>query len=164
MVILVMGVSGAGKTVVGRRLAETLGWPFIDGDDYHPAENVDKMRRGIPLDDADRAPWLATVHRAIEPLRNTAGDLVVACSALKASYRAVLLAGVGPSLVVHLTAPADVLAERLGRRAGHFMPPTLLASQLETLEPPEDALVLDATHSVDELVEAIRAAMGRDRM
>src|SRR5579884_1235439 len=131
MIVVVMGVSGAGKTTVGRALAAALGWPFVDADDLHPAANVEKMRRGQPLDDADRAPWLAAVASTIRSMR----DGVVACSALKRAYRDLLRVR-DDVRFVYLAVDEKVLAARLAARQGHYMPPSLLPSQLATLEPP----------------------------
>ncbi len=159
MVIIVMGVSGAGKTTVGRRLAERLGWPFHDADILHPAGNIEKMRQGHALDDADREPWLARVREVIAAAARDGRDAVVACSALKARYRAALSDGIPGVRFVHLSAPPRVLHERLTRRTGHFMSAALLDSQLEDLEPPAGAFVLDAREPVDALVERIVDAL-----
>lgn len=132
--IVVMGVSASGKSSVAIELAHLIGADFIDADDLHPAANVAKMASGIPLDDEDRAPWLAAVGQAL----SRAEGAVVACSALKRSYRDRLRA-VAPGVVfVHLTGSVDLLTKRAQRREGHFMPPALLRSQLDTLEPLED--------------------------
>lgn len=154
MIVVVMGVSGAGKTTIGRALATALGWPFVDADDLHPAANVDKMRRGEPLDDADRAPWLAAVAARMRSL----GDGVVACSALRARYRDALRVR-DDVRFVFIDVPRAVLERRLQHRAGHYMPPSLLPSQLATLEWPRDAIVVDGTQPVDDVVARIRAAL-----
>lgn len=141
MMVLVMGVSGSGKSSVGVALAERLGVPFLEGDSLHPAANVAKMAAGLPLDDADRAPWLAAIATWMEDRT----DGVVACSALKRAYRDRLRESASGMRIVALLPPPDVLAERLGHRRGHFMPGSLLASQLATLEVPgddEDAIVV----------------------
>ena len=141
MMVLVMGVSGSGKSSVGVALAERLGVPFLEGDSLHPAANVAKMAAGLPLDDADRAPWLAAIATWMEGRT----DGVVACSALKRAYRDRLREAAPGMRIVALLPPPDVLAERLGHRRGHFMPGSLLASQLATLEVPgddEDAIVV----------------------
>ena len=130
--VVVMGVSGSGKSTVGAELAEQLGVPFVDGDDLHPAANVAKMASGIPLDDDDRWPWLANVGRT---LASAAGSgMVVACSALKREYRAAILAEAPDAVFVELDGSRDLLQERIGARRDHFMPPTLLDSQLATLQ------------------------------
>ncbi|RZM25109.1 MAG: gluconokinase [Sphingomonas sp.] len=141
MMVLVMGVSGSGKSSVGVALAERLGVPFLEGDSLHPAANVAKMAAGLPLDDADRVPWLAAIATWMEDRT----DGVVACSALKRAYRDRLRESAPGMRIVALLPPPDILAERLGHRRGHFMPGSLLASQLATLEVPgddEDAIVV----------------------
>jgi gluconokinase len=156
VIVVVMGVSGAGKTTVGHALAVALGWPFVEADELHPPANIAKMSRGEPLDDADRAPWLEAVAARMRTLE----DGVVACSALRARYREVL--AVRPDVrFVMLEVPPAVLAERLAQRRGHYMPASLLPSQLATLEPPADAIAVDATQPVDEVVARIRTALGR---
>lgn len=159
LVVVVMGVSGAGKTTVGRRLAERVGWAFHDADVLHPPANVEKMRRGLPLDDADREPWLVRVREVIAGAAREGPGAVVACSALKARYRAAVSDGIPGVRFVHLVAPPVLLRERLTARAGHFMPSGLLDSQLHDLEPPEGALVLDAREPVEALVDRIVKAL-----
>lgn len=134
MKIVLMGVSGCGKTSLGARLADALDCPFVEGDAFHPPANVEKMRRGVPLTDADRMPWLDAL--AVELAG--CGSAVVACSALKRAYRDRLRGGAPDLVFVHLTAPRAVIAGRLAGRRGHYMPAHLLDSQLEDLEPPED--------------------------
>jgi len=150
--VVVMGVSGSGKTTIGAALADALGVPFADGDALHPAANVAKMASGIPLDDADRAPWLDAIGAVL-----ASGPCVVACSALKRSYRD-RLRGSAPTLeLVYLEVDRATLLERMTHRT-HFMPPSLLDSQLATLEPPtvdEHALVVDAAAPLVELVETL---------
>ncbi len=159
MVIVIMGASGAGKTTVGRRLAEVLGWRFIDADALHSPGNVMKMRGGLPLTDADRAPWLEQVRAAIADAIADGRGAVVACSALRARYRAVLSDIPGDVRFVHLDASPDLLRDRVARRVDHFAPVELVASQLATLEQPDGALVLDASEPVDTLVRTIRTAL-----
>lgn len=161
MVILLMGVSGVGKSTVGARVAARLGWAFYDADDLHTPENVERMRSGRPLDDEARFPWLQAVRQVIEEVVARGENAVVACSALKADYRTLLLRGVSDVRVVHLTAPAEVLRERVSHREGHFMPAALVDSQLATLEPPEGVLVLNAIAPVNLLVDEIVAAVQR---
>lgn len=161
-VIVVMGVAGAGKTLVGSTLARALGWAFYDGDDFHSAENVAKMHRGIGLTDADRQPWLAALRDVIERVIRDGRKAVLACSALKEAYRRTLTpddAPIGTVRFLYLDVPADVLRERLERRAHHYAPPELLSSQLATLEPPRDAIRVDGTLSPDEIVRAARLAL-----
>jgi gluconokinase len=155
MIVIVMGVAGSGKSTVGRALADELGWAFIEGDELHSPESIEKMARGIALDDADRIPWLAAVARAIETTASSAPGVVVACSALRERYRMVLDPA-GHAYYVHLVASREVLTERLARRSGHFFPLALLESQLAALEPPKDALAIDATLAPDEAVRTIR--------
>jgi gluconokinase len=158
-IVVIMGVSGVGKTTIGRLLSERLGWTFVEGDDLHPAANVQKMRRGEPLDDADRAPWLRALRRRIDELATTGRSAVVACSALKAAYRDVLARGRPELRFVWLVAPPERIVERLRERRGHFMPAALLASQHATLEPPDDAIRADATRSPEEIVTSICRAL-----
>ena len=155
-----MGVSGAGKTTVGIALAERLGLRFVDADDLHPAANVEKMAAGIPLTDADRWPWLAAVGDALAQADEP--GLVVACSSLKRSYRDAIRAQAADVAFVHLTAPLDVLRERIGHREGHFMPASLLDSQLAILEPlaPDEAgATIDVSGTVAENVDAVVGAL-----
>jgi|SRR5262245_37952322 len=160
MIVVLMGVSGSGKTTVGRLLADQLGWAFVEGDDFHPPANVAKMRRGEPLTDADRMPWLQSVRRQIDALARAGQSAVVACSALKQAYRDVLAAGRPEVRFVWLTAEASVLHDRLAHRVGHYMPPVLLESQLETLEKPVGVPVVDAMPPPAQIVETIRRQLG----
>jgi len=134
--VCVMGVSGAGKTVVGTLLADALAVPFLEGDALHPPENVRRMAQGIPLTDDDRRGWLRAIADRIAEARRTNGGLVVACSALKRAYRDVLRSADGALRFVHLTGDAGVIRQRMGQRVGHYMPASLLDSQLATLEVP----------------------------
>lgn len=157
-----MGVSGAGKTTVGRALARDLCWRFVDADDFHPAANVAKMERGEPLDDRDREPWLTRLAELLREHIARGESLVLACSALKASHRARLRVDPVAVRFVHLRATVELLRERLAGRRGHFFDPALLQSQLDALEPPEDALVVDAARQVDDLVGELRGRLGLD--
>ena len=159
MVIIVMGVAGSGKTTVGEKLAAALGWSFRDADDFHPPENVAKMSAGLPLDDHDRAPWLAAIRAHIDACLARGEGSVVTCSALKAAYRRVLVADPARVKLVHLTGDFALLAARIGSRQGHFMKPAMLHSQLAALEPPPDALAVDITPPPDEIVAHIRLAL-----
>jgi len=157
-----MGVSGSGKTTVGKLLALELGWEFADGDDYHPAANVEKMRNGIPLTDADRAPWLETLRALIAGWIAAGKNGVLACSALKRDYRESLR--IGPEVeVVYLLGTPQVLGERLRARVGHFMTERMLESQLAALEEPEDAVVVDVDRSPAWIVAEILARLGLTR-
>jgi gluconokinase len=155
--VIVMGVSGSGKSTVGAALAQALGAPFLEGDAYHPAQNVAKMAAGTPLNDDDRWPWLERLGQAIGEAARRDGVAVAACSALKRIYRDRLRAAAGePLYFVCLTAGREALDRRMSTRAGHFMPPSLLDSQLETLEPLEDdewGLRLDSVGPVVAIVE-----------
>ncbi|MCX7892988.1 MAG: gluconokinase [Burkholderiales bacterium] len=142
MIVVVMGVAGAGKTTVGRLLARHLAARFADADDFHPPENVAKMRAGVALDDADRAPWLARLNALVAASAAAGEPLVLACSALKRAYRERLADGVPGVRFVFLDGPRELLARRLAGRTGHYMNPDLLDSQLATLERPEGAIVL----------------------
>ncbi len=160
-VIVVMGVAGSGKTTVGAALATAIGWRFVDADDHHSPASVAKMARGEPLNDADRWPWLDRL-RAIVDGALTDGDargLVVACSALKASYRQRLAGDDRRVRFVYLEGTPELFRARLAKRAGHFMKLDMLDSQLATLEPPADALHVDVSLAVDEIVTRTRAAL-----
>jgi len=160
---VVMGVSGCGKSTVGRQLADACGTVYVEGDAFHPQANVDKMSAGRPLDDADRSEWLRALSEQIRQAREQGRGLVVACSSLKRSYRD-LLREADPSLrFVHLDGPRAVIAERLSARRNHYMPPQLLDSQLAVLEPlggDEAGLRLDIRHSPAQLVETVLASTG----
>jgi gluconokinase len=160
MVIVVMGVTGAGKTTVGQRLAKSLGWRFHDADDFHPPANKAKMNAGIPLTDDDRWPWLRALRAVIEQALADGSSAVVTCSALKRAYRDVLSGGLDGVHYVHLTGDMRVLAARLASRRGHFMNPALLESQIATLEAPADALAVDVALGPSEQVAFIRSSLG----
>jgi gluconokinase len=159
MVIIVMGVTGAGKTTVGRRLAADLGWRFHDADDFHPEANKAKMHAGIPLTDEDRWPWLRALRGVIEQALADGAGAVVTCSALKRAYRDVLAGGLDGVRYVHLTGDPRVLEARLAGRRGHFMNPALLESQIATLETPDEAIEVDVALTPAEQVAAIRRAL-----
>jgi gluconokinase len=154
-----MGVSGCGKSTVGQRLAQQIDATFLDADDFHPPANVERMRAGIALTDAERAPWLDALAVRLVSAGAADESVVLACSALKRSYRDALRKGAPALTLVHLSGSPALLAERIGARPGHYMPPTLLPSQLATLEPPgadEQAITLDVAATTEALVAEIR--------
>jgi len=158
MVVILMGVTGSGKTTIGVALAESLHWQFIDADDFHPQANVAKMRAGIPLGDADRVPWLASLHSAIGDWLKEGTNVVLACSALKQVYREQLL--VNPNVkLVYLRGSRELISQRLSQRRGHYMDPDLLTSQFAALEEPRDAVVVDVDAAVPDIVGQIRKAL-----
>ena len=167
MIILVMGVSGSGKTTIGKALAADLGWKFYDADDYHSAQAVVKMRNRVPLTDLDRAPWLERLHKAISSWLKAGEDAVLACSALKASYRTQLYSEGDPVKIAFLHISHELAAERVNRRSqshSHFAPVELLESQFATLEEPDagHAFVvnMDEAGSVQQTVSLIEAGLG----
>jgi gluconokinase len=160
--VVVMGVSGSGKTTVAHQLARRLGWEFAEGDDHHPAANVEKMRAGIPLDDADREPWLRTIAAWIAERERAGTSCVLTCSALKRSYRDLLREGNDSVFFAHVDVPEQVLLERVTARTGHYMPPSLLTSQLATLEPlgdDEPGIAVPGTGEAGDVVDAVVAAL-----
>jgi gluconokinase len=158
MIVVVMGVCGCGKSTVGKALAEELGWPFHDADDFHPAANVAKMAAGEPLTDDDRWPWLDRLAAEMRAAQAGGGNAVLACSALKQAYRD-RIATAGNVRFVHLAGDVDTIAGRLAARRHRYMPASLLASQFATLEPPRDAITVDVRDEVDAQVAAIRAGL-----
>jgi gluconokinase len=162
MIVIVMGVTGTGKTTIGTLLSSREGWHYAEGDDYHSEANKAKMHAGIPLSDEDRAPWLATLHGVLLGWYQNGESGVLTCSALKQSYRDLLGEGLPHNLYrfVWLNVSREVIAERLSHRAGHYMNPALLDSQLATLEPPTDALVISAEGTPDETVALILKELG----
>jgi gluconokinase len=158
MIVIVMGVVGAGKTTVGELLAANLGWEFSDADDFHPVSNVEKIRNGIPLDDEDREPWLDALRAALVKWIAEHRNVVLACSALKRRYRSKLDAG--PEVrFVYLKGRAEVISERLRSRRGHFAGEAILASQVADLEEPEDALTMDVAMNPQQIVDQIRKGL-----
>jgi gluconokinase len=156
--VVVMGVPGAGKSTIGALLAGRLGWPFVDADDLHPPANRQKMAAGVPLDDGDRAPWLAAIARQLSLWREAGCGGVVACSALKRGYRERIADGNGDVLFAYLKGAEALLAARVAARRGHFMPVSLLASQLAIIEEPgadEPAVTVDAALPAGRIVGAI---------
>lgn len=160
MVIVLMGVSGSGKSTVGRILAEMLRWHFVEGDDFHPAVNVAKMKSGTPLNDADRKPWLAAIRQRMDQALDRGENIVLACSALKHSYQDYLEQH-DPAHIhyVHLEGSEELIRQRLAERKGHFMNPALLHSQFEALEAPEDAIRVGITEEPEVIAEQIREAL-----
>ncbi len=155
-----MGVTGCGKTTIGTLLAKECGWEYHDADDYHPADNVAKMRRGEPLSDADRWPWLDRLNARLLDGERQGKSLVLACSALKQAYRDRLARGCASARYVLLDAEPELMRTRLAARRGHYMNPNLLDSQFAILERPQGALRLDAAGSPAELVRSIREGLG----
>jgi gluconokinase len=164
--VVVMGVSGSGKSTVAAGLAERLGWESAEGDEFHPAANVEKMRNGTPLDDDDRWPWLRTLAAWIGEHEQTGKSAVVTCSALKRSYRDLLRDGHPSVWFAHVTADADLLRERVGGRTGHYMPSSLLESQLATLQPLQDdepGASISGAGAPEEVVKALLTALKAER-
>jgi gluconokinase len=157
--IVVMGVSGCGKSTVGSALAQRLGWRFADGDDFHPPANVEKMRAGQALDDDDRAPWLAALNTMMRESSAAGRPVVLACSALRRRYRDALSADLPGTRFVHLDGEFELIEARLAARQHRYMPASLLASQFAALEPPAEALRLHVSAPVTTLVEAIVTAL-----
>ena len=156
MILVLMGVSGSGKTTIGTLLAKALQWRFYEGDDLHSAANRSKMTHGIALTDADRLPWLHRIHRLIERCLANGIDAVIACSALKQSYREVIVSDAGQVRVVFLKGSPRLIKARLGKRKGHFMPSSLLPTQFSALEEPRDAITVDVSDNPAQIVDAIR--------
>jgi gluconokinase len=154
VIIVVMGVAGCGKSTIGQLLADRLGWPFYDGDDFHPASNVEKMRCGQPLTDEDRSGWLSALADLIRDCLKRNQSAVIACSALKQAYRKQLQV-TDDVRFVYLRGTSDRIEARLRQRAGHYMPPNLLASQFAALEEPQDALTLDIGATPEQIVAEI---------
>ncbi len=158
--LVVMGVSGTGKSTVAKALQERLGWPFAEGDDLHPAANVAKMAAGIPLEDADRWPWLDVITAWTSEQAAEGHSTIVTCSALRRAYRDRMRNAADGTVFVHLVGSPELLAERMGAREGHFMPASLLASQLDTLEPlepDEPGIVVDVAGTTGAIVDEVLA-------
>jgi gluconokinase len=158
VIVIVMGVSGSGKSYMAGKLADATGWAFAEGDDYHSDANKAKMAAGIPLTDADRGPWLDTLHEVLANWHQTGQSGILTCSALKETYRQHLTADLPEARFVWLDPPRSVLADRMAHRPGHFMPPALLDSQLATLQPPVGAtntLRLDGSEPIEQAIPRI---------
>ena len=157
-----MGPAGSGKTTVGKLLADQLSWEFADGDDFHPPANIEKMSQGIPLTDEDRLPWLQSIRDAMRQWQAQGKNAVIACSALKRTYRELL--GIGPNAkaikLVYLKGTYDLLLERLHSRTGHYMKEQMLTSQLADLEEPTDTLTIDISNTPEKIVSEIRKHLG----
>ena len=165
IVVVMMGVSGVGKTTIGTMLAERLGWGYAEGDSYHPPANVEKMRAGTPLDDTDRGPWLAAIAADIDAWRAAGTGMVVSCSALKRSYRRILVGDRADVRLVRLAGDEALIRARMEKRTDHYMPPSLLTSQIATLEPPadnEEAITVDVTRPPADCVEQVLARLFED--
>jgi gluconokinase len=161
VLILIMGVSGSGKSTIGGLLAQQLGWPFLEGDRFHPPENIEKMRSGRPLTDEDRIPWLRALRATIDRIIADRADAVLACSALRHAYRDALIGGHERDVaLVHLRADEDAIRERMQRRE-HYMKPAMLESQLATLEPPlpNEAVIIDVVKPPEAVVAEIRRCL-----
>jgi len=159
MIILVMGVTGSGKSTVGAMLAASLHWEFIDADSFHPQTNIQKMSRGIPLDDTDRGPWLQALHQAISRWLQEGKNVVLACSALKSSYRQRLFPDRSHMRLIYLEGSLELLASRLDQRQNHFMNKSLLQSQLDMLEVPEEGVRVDVSQPPEVIVQQIKKSL-----
>lgn len=156
MIVLVMGVSGSGKTAIGEALARELGWKYLDADDYHSAENVAKMAAGIPLEDADRWPWLDRINAELLKMQKQSRSAVIGCSALKQAYRERLARGLPDFEVVYLRGDFGLIHSRIATRKHRFMPATLLQSQFDALEPPAQAIEVDVSAPVESSLSKIK--------
>lgn len=158
-IILIMGVAGSGKTTIGRRLAMELGWPYHEADDFHSAANKDKMGRGIPLDDYDRAPWLASIRTAMDDCVGSGQSAVFTCSGLKEKYRRVLMDGAPAVSLVYLACDFETSLARVGRRQNHYMKADMVKSQFDALEVPTDALTVDTKLPPDKIIAEVRRSL-----
>jgi carbohydrate kinase (thermoresistant glucokinase family) len=156
MIVLVMGVSGSGKTTIGEALAQALGWRYLDADDFHPKANVEKMKAGVPLNDADRWPWLDAINKALLGFQQEGQSVVLGCSALRETYRRRLSHDLRDFRVVHLKGDFELIEKRVKARTHRYMPASLLKSQFDTLEPPDRAIEIDVSMPVAESIRQIR--------
>jgi len=161
MIVIIMGVTGVGKSTVGQLLAQSTGWPLYDADDYHSPANVEKMRAGIPLTDDDRWPWLDRLNALLRAADSKQESAILACSALKQKYRDRLQKELGNVRWVHLKGDIELIRARLKQRRGHYMNPALLQSQFDALEPPGDAIVIDVSDSPATLARRVLIALGK---
>jgi gluconokinase len=159
VIAIIMGATGAGKTTIGTMLAAQLKWPFADADTFHPPANIEKMSRGIPLNDADRAPWLEAMRKAILEWIAAGKNVVLACSALKRAYREVLRPS-PEARIIYLKGSYALFAQRIRHRHGHFAGEGILAGQFADLEEPDDAVTVDAAQSPEQIVAEIRKRLG----
>jgi gluconokinase len=157
--VILMGVAGSGKTAVGKGIAARLNWLFLDADDFHPAANIEKMKHGIPLNDQDRIPWLRALRDELRRLLAEGRSVILACSALKESYRKLLSDDVAPMSFVLLDVDQETIRERLQHRSAHFFPKELMNSQFAALEKPKDAIIIDARKSLDEVTDRVVQAI-----
>jgi gluconokinase len=155
MIVILMGVSGCGKTTVGKLLARSLNWDFRDADNFHPSINIEKMSRGIPLEDVDRIPWLLKLQSTIADWLQAKKNVVLACSALKATYRDLLISDRTQVKLAYLKGDFELISQRLQQRQNHYMKTDLLSSQFDTLEEPQDAIIIDVSESPEVIVEQI---------
>jgi len=161
MIVLVMGVSGSGKTTIGEALARELGWKYLDADDYHPRENVAKMAAGVPLEDSDRWPWLDKINEELLKIQKRGESAVVGCSALKQAYRERLARGLRDFEIVYLRGDFPLIQSRIAARKHRFMPATLLQSQFDTLEPPARAIEVDVSAPVERALSKIKKQLSK---
>jgi gluconokinase len=157
--VVLMGVAGSGKTAVGMQVAQKLGWIFLDADNFHPPANIEKMKHGIPLNDQDRAPWLQRLHDELQHQMAEGHSVILACSALKESYRKVLRDEVSPPTFVYLDVDPETIRDRLQHRTAHFFPKQLMESQFAALEKPKDAIIIDARRPLADVVDQVIRAL-----
>ena len=159
MIVVIMGVSGSGKTTVGRLLAQRLDWSYYEGDQYHSAANIEKMSKGVSLDDDDRMPWLASIKKEIDKCVESGSDAVIACSALRRTYRLALTASDSDTRFVYLKGDPAIIRQRMKSRDRHYMKASMLESQFASLEEPDDAIVIDIGISPQDIVSCIESEL-----